>query len=135
MSDIENALSELNTSEPQQPMPGGPAEDDLEREFQARAAARAELARNAQKSLKSQEEAAWKAPAGVGEPGTISNRQQTFVTSGVGVKPLAMFELSDESEDEDEEDVLPDQKTVAPTFPPQAENEPTVPGGPSFATD
>lgn len=135
MNDIENALSELNTSEPQQTIPGGNAEDDMEREFQARAAARAELARNAQKSLQSQEETAWKAPAGVGEPGTISNRQQTLATTGGGVKPLAMLELSDESEDEDEEDAIPDQQTAPPTLSQEVQSEPTIPGGPAFPTD
>ena len=53
MNDIENALSELHTAEPQHTLSGGHTEDDVEREFQARAAARAELARNAQRSLQS----------------------------------------------------------------------------------
>ena len=116
MNDIENALSELHTAEPPQSMSRG-LEDDVEREFQARAAARAELARNAQKSLQSQEETAWQGPVGVGEPGTISNRQQTLATTGGGVKPLAMLELSDESEDEvEDEDALPVEKTAPPTL-------------------
>lgn len=135
MNDIENALSELHTAEPQHTLSGGQTEDDVEREFQARAAARAELARNAQRSLQSQEEAAWQGPVGVGEPGTISNRQQTLSTTGGGVKPLAMFELSDESEDEDEdEDALPDQKTAPPTMAPEAPRVPPIPAGPAFPT-
>ena len=133
MNDIENALSELHTAEPPQGMSRG-LEDDVEREFQARAAARAELARNAQKSLQSQEETAWQGPVGVGEPGTISNRQQTLATTGGGVKPLAMFELSDESEDEDEDaDALPDQKTAPPTMPPEAAHVPHL-AGPAVPT-
>lgn len=137
MNDIENALSELHTAEPQHTLSGGQTEDDVEREFHARAAARAELARNAQRSLQSQEEAAWQGPVGVGEPGTISNRQQTLSTTGGGVKPLAMFELSDESEDEDEdedEDALPDQKTAPPTMAPEAPRVPPIPAGPAFPT-
>lgn len=135
MNDIENALSELHTAEPQHTLSGGQTEDDVEREFQARAAARAELARNAQRSLQSQEEAAWQGPVGVGEPGTISNRQQTLSTTGGGVKPLAMFELSDESEDEDEdEDALPDQKTAPPTMAPEAPRVPPIPAGPALPT-
>ena len=135
MNDIENALSELHTAEPQHTLLGGQTEDDVEREFQARAAARAELARNAQRSLQSQEEAAWQGPVGVGEPGTISNRQQTLSTTGGGVKPLAMFELSDESEDEDEdEDALPDQKTAPPTMAPEAPRVPPIPAEPAFPT-
>lgn len=137
MNDIENALSELHTAEPQHTLSGGQTEDDVEREFHARAAARAELARNAQRSLQSQEEAAWQGPVGVGEPGTISNRQQTLSTTGGGVKPLAMFELSDESEDEDEdedEDALPDQKTAPPTMAPEAPRVPPIPAGPALPT-
>ena len=128
MNDIENALSELHTAEPPQGMSRG-LEDDVEREFQARAAARAELARNAQKSLQSQEETAWQGPVGVGEPGTISNRQKTLATTGGGVKPLAMLELSDESEDEvEDEDALPVEKTAPPTMPPEAAHVPHLAG-------
>lgn len=128
MNDIENALSELHTAEPPQGMSRG-LEDDVEREFQARAAARAELARNAQKSLQSQEETAWQGPVGVGEPGTISNRQQTLATTGGGVKPLAMFELSDDSEDEvEDEDTSPVEKTAPPTMPSEAAHVPHLAG-------
>lgn len=133
MNDIENALSELHTAEPPQGMSRG-LEDDVEREFQARAAARAELARNAQKSLQSQEETAWQGPVGVGEPGTISNRQQTLATTGGGVKPLAMLELSDDSEDEvEDEDALPVEKTAPPTMPPEAAHVPHL-AGPAVPT-
>lgn len=133
MNDIENALSELHTAEPPQGMSRG-LEDDVEREFQARAAARAELARNAQKSLQSQEETAWQGPVGVGEPGTISNRQQTLATTGGGVKPLAMLELSDESEDEvEDEDTSPVEKTAPPTMPPEAAHVPHL-AGPAVPT-
>ena len=133
MNDIENALSELHTAEPPQGMSRG-LEDDVEREFQARAAARAELARNAQKSLQSQEETAWQGPVGVGEPGTISNRQQTLATTGGGVKPLAMFELSDDSEDEvEDEDTSPVEKTAPPTMPPEAAHVPHL-AGPAVPT-
>ena len=133
MSDIENALSELHTAEPPQGMSRG-LEDDVEREFQARAAARAELARNAQKSLQSQEETAWQGPVGVGEPGTISNRQKTLATTGGGVKPLAMLELSDDSEDEvEDEDALPVEKTAPPTMPPEAAHVPHL-AGPAVPT-
>ena len=133
MNDIENALSELHTAEPPQGMSRG-LEDDVEREFQARAAARAELARNAQKSLQSQEETAWQGPVGVGEPGTISNRQKTLATTGGGVKPLAMLELSDESEDEvEDEDALPVEKTAPPTMPPEAAHVPHL-AGPAVPT-
>ena len=133
MNDIENALSELHTAEPPQGMSRG-LEDDVEREFQARAAARAELARNAQKSLQSQEETAWQGPVGVGEPGTISNRQQTLATTGGGVKPLAMFELSDDSEDEvEDEDTSPVEKTAPPTMPSEAAHVPHL-AGPAVPT-
>ena len=133
MNDIENALSELHTAEPPQGMSRG-LEDDVEREFQARAAARAELARNAQKSLQSQEETAWQGPVGVGEPGTISNRQKTLATTGGGVKPLAMLELSDESEDEvEDEDALPVEKTAPPTMPSEAAHVPHL-AGPAVPT-
>ena len=133
MNDIENALSELHTAEPPQGMSRG-LEDDVEREFQARAAARAELARNAQKSLQSQEETAWQGPVGVGEPGTISNRQKTLATTGGGVKPLAMLELSDESEDEvEDEDTSPVEKTAPPTMPPEAAHVPHL-AGPAVPT-
>ena len=133
MNDIENALSELHTAEPPQGMSRG-LEDDVEREFQARAAARAELARNAQKSLQSQEETAWQGPVGVGEPGTISNRQQTLATTGGGVKPLAMLELSDESEDEvEDEDTSPVEKTAPPTMPSEAAHVPHL-AGPAVPT-
>ena len=133
MNDIENALSELHTAEPPQGMSRG-LEDDVEREFQARAAARAELARNAQKSLQSQEETAWQGPVGVGEPGTISNRQQTLATTGGGVKPLAMLELSDDSEDEvEDEDTSPVEKTAPPTMPPEAAHVPHL-AGPAVPT-
>ena len=133
MNDIENALSELHTAEPPQGMSRG-LEDDVEREFQARAAARTELARNAQKSLQSQEETAWQGPVGVGEPGTISNRQQTLATTGGGVKPLAMFELSDDSEDEvEDEDTSPVEKTAPPTMPSEAAHVPHL-AGPAVPT-
>ena len=133
MNDIENALSELHTAEPPQGMSRG-LEDDVEREFQARAAARAELARTAQKSLQSQEETAWQGPVGVGEPGTISNRQQTLATTGGGVKPLAMFELSDDSEDEvEDEDTSPVEKTAPPTMPSEAAHVPHL-AGPAVPT-
>ena len=133
MNDIENALSELHTAEPPQGMSRG-LEDDVEREFQARAAARAELARNAQKSLQSQEETAWQGPVGVGEPGTISNRQKTLATTGGGVKPLAMLELSDESEDEvEDEDTSPVEKTAPPTMPSEAAHVPHL-AGPAVPT-
>ena len=133
MNDIENALSELHTAEPPQGMSRG-LEDDVEREFQARAAARAELARNAQKSLQSQEETAWQGPVGVGEPGTISNRQQTLATTGGGVKPLAMFELSDDSEDEvEDEDTSPVEKTAPPTMPSESAHVPHL-AGPAVPT-
>mgnify|MGYP002717424792 FL=1 len=142
MNDIENALSELHTTQPPQQMQpqsqdqpslrniSSPSQqlpsdmdDPIERDFQARAAARAELARNARKSLQSQEPP-WDTPSGVGEPGSISNARQTQSSSQQGVVPLAMLEMSDDSELDDDEDVAsvgpsadPNDNRMNPSYP------------------
>ncbi|WFD26266.1 hypothetical protein MNAN1_001243 [Malassezia nana] len=125
MNDIDHALSELNS-----PRTGDwDDENEAEPDFAARAAARAALARNAQKSLaeaayEQEAEGAWPAASGLGEPGSISSAGPMGLTKAPGITPLAMLEMSDESEDEDDAAqalVTSTSSTVAP--PPEPAKE------------
>jgi len=133
MNDIDHALSELHS-----PRTGDwDDENEAEPDFAARAAARAALARNAQKSLAEvahEQEAggAWPAASGLGEPGSISNARHVGLSTAPGITPLAMLEMSDESEDEDDAPQALGASTST-AVPPPAQLAETVPEPPSKA--
>lgn len=135
MNDIDHALSELHS-----PRTGDwDDENEAEPDFAARAAARAALARNAQKSLaeaahEQETGGAWPAASGLGEPGSISNASHVGLSKAPGITPLAMLEMSDESEDEDDAAQALGASTST-TGPPAAKTSPElVPEQPSHAT-
>lgn len=121
MNDIDHALSELHS-----PRTGDwDDEHEAEPDFAARAAARAALARNAQKSLaevahEQEDGGAWPAASGLGEPGSISNASHVGLSKAPGITPLAMLEMSDESEDEDDAPPPPSASTLPADMPPAA---------------
>ncbi|WFD18759.1 hypothetical protein MCAP1_000970 [Malassezia caprae] len=127
MNDIDHALSELHS-----PRTGDwDDENEAEPDFAARAAARAALARNAQKSLAEaahEQEAggAWPAASGLGEPGSISSASHVGLSKAPGITPLAMLEMSDESEDEDDAAQALGAST-SPVRPPATETSPELP--------
>ncbi|WFD43024.1 hypothetical protein MPSI1_001675 [Malassezia psittaci] len=121
MADIDNAITELHSDENGRKSQAGSVSTDngldnanAEHDYAARAAARAALARNAQKSLAAQAsqnedgDGPWRTGSldtddGGRDPSNALNNVR-HISLGTGVTPLAYLEMSDESEDDADDD-------------------------------
>ncbi|WFC98930.1 hypothetical protein MYAM1_001663 [Malassezia yamatoensis] len=149
MADIDNAITELHSEDNGRKSQAGSVTTDngldnenAEHDYAARAAARAALAKNAQKSLAAQAtqnqdgDGPWRTGSldtddGGRDPSNALNNVR-HISLGTGVTPLAYLEMSDDSEDDaddaddDDADVTADSRAFDAQSTMYSSNEPST---------